>query len=92
MTLKYPGESVLAGLTRTSERDAARRAVLHLRPRAVYGGLLCHAREQGWKDGWAWHAFKELYGTPPRRQDQGPPSPPSTALKTWIAMRPRSRR
>jgi hypothetical protein len=89
MTLRLPGERSLNMLAVDIDRDAALRACLHHGPRRIYGGLLHHARQQGWKDGWAYHAFKEIFGAPPRRQDQSPPASPPLELKAWISLRPK---
>jgi hypothetical protein len=92
MTLKLPGELSVSGLINEANRDAVRRACLPHGPRLIYGGLLHHARQQGWKDGWAYHKFIEIFGTRPRPQDQGPPIEPSTELKEWISLLPKKNR
>jgi hypothetical protein len=90
MTRKLPGEQALTMLVNDLDRDIALQACLHHGPRRIYAGLLHHARAQGWKPGWAFHAFKEIFGTGPRLRDQqGPPMPPPLELKAWISMRPK---
>ncbi|HEU4533043.1 MAG TPA: helicase-related protein, partial [Polyangiaceae bacterium] len=34
-------------------------------PRAAYGALLATAARRGYREGWAYHRFQELYGRPP---------------------------
>ena len=81
MTLQYPGERTFKAVARRNDDDARLLTVLRLEPKRVYGGLLWHAGEQKWKPGWAWHAFKEIYGTWPRAQDRGPPTRPPPELE-----------
>jgi len=92
MTLKLPGELSVSGLINEADRDAARRGCLPHGPRLIYGGLLHHAREQGWKDGWAHFKFVDIFGAKPRSQDRGPPMPPPMELKAWIALLPKGTR
>jgi hypothetical protein len=76
-------------LSKRLDRDAAQRGCLHYGPQRIYGGLLHHARAVGWKDGFAWHAFKEIFGVKPRQQDQGSPLKPPPELAVWISLRPK---
>lgn len=47
----------------------------------VYAELLGYAKERGYRDGWAYHKCKELYGSAPRtRLNALPPSPKTLAL------------
>jgi hypothetical protein len=90
MTLRLPGQRSLNMLSKKADRDAALRGCLHHGPRRIYAGLLHHAREQGHKDGLAYYAFIEIFGTRPRPQDQqGPPLPPPPELAAWISLRPK---
>jgi hypothetical protein len=64
-------------------------ALAGISPRDVYCGLLGHARQRRFKDGWAAHVFKEMFGTWPRPQDKGEPKRPPVALEEWISTRKR---
>jgi hypothetical protein len=64
-------------------------ALVGMSPREIYRGLIGHARHRRWKDGWAAHAFRELYGIWPRPQDKGEPTRPPVALEEWISTRKR---
>jgi hypothetical protein len=44
------------------DRDVALLGYLHHGPGHIYGDLLYHAREQGWRDGAAYYAFIEMFG------------------------------
>ena len=66
MMRKLPGERSLSILLKGLERDTALQECLHHGPKVIYSGLLHYAREQKWKDGWAYHAFLEIYGIKPR--------------------------
>src|SRR4029077_4172441 len=82
----------VSGIINEADREAARRGCLPHAPRLIYGGLLHHAREQGWKDGWAHFKFVDIFGAKPRSQDRGPPMPPPMELKAWIALLPKGTR
>jgi hypothetical protein len=73
---RLPGERSLNLLSGELDRDAALQACLCHGPKAIYCGLLHYARARGWKDGTAYYAFIEIYGTEPRRQDRGEPKEP----------------
>jgi hypothetical protein len=64
-------------------------AIAATSPREVYCGLLWYARHRRWKDGWAAHAFREIYGMWPRSQDKGEPARLSPELEAWISTRPK---
>lgn len=64
-------------------------ALAEMSPGEIYRGLIGHARHRRWKDGWAAHAFRELYGIWPRPQDKGEPTRPPVALEEWISTRKR---
>ena len=88
MTRKLPGEQSLTTLVNDLDRDIALQACLHHGPRRIYADLLHHARAQRFQEGWAFYAFKEIFGTGPRPRDQrGPPMPPPIELRAWISMR-----
>lgn len=55
-------------------------------PRAWYGGLLYIARERGYKDGWAFHKYKEKFGKKPPR-GQVAPQYPDPAIRAWVRSR-----
>jgi hypothetical protein len=87
---RLPGERSLAFLSEKIERDAAWRACLPYGPNVVYRGLVHLVRKRGWKDGAAYHAFKEIYGTEPRAQDRrGEPITPPSELAKWFWLRPK---
>lgn len=89
MTLELPGQRSLNTLIKSADRDAALKGCLHHGPQRIYAGLPHHAREQGWKDGWAHFKFINIFGTRPRPQDKGPPMPPPIELKAWISLLPK---
>jgi hypothetical protein len=92
MTLRYPGERTFKALVRRNDHDALLLALVRLGPKRVYAGLLGHARHHRFKDGWAAHAFKEIFGTWPRPQDRGQPTRPPVELEEWVSGRPRRKR
>lgn len=92
MTLRLPGRRSLNRVIKRVDRKVALQACLHHDPRRIYCGLLHIARERGWKDGTAYHAFVEIYGVEPQRLDRGPPMPPPIELKEWISLRPKWKR
>jgi hypothetical protein len=92
MTLCYPGDRTLKAIIRRHDRDVLLGEVLRLGPTAVYRGLLGHARDLGFNDGWAAHAFKEIFGAWPRPQDRAEPTLPPVEVEEWIASRARRRR
>lgn len=64
-------------------------------PREVYCGLLWYARNgphRPWKDGWAAHAYREIFGIWPRPEDKGEPACSTVQLEEWIAKRRKPRR
>jgi hypothetical protein len=73
------------------KREHRREMLMRLQaigPRDVYSGLLAYALNKGWRRGWAYHAFKEIFGTPPRWKDQGEPAVlQDFMIEEWAAMR-----
>ena len=53
-----------------------------LQKRTFYCELLGYARQKGYKEGWAYHAYKQRVGVGPA--EKGPPSSPSAATLSWI--------
>lgn len=87
----YPGERGVRSLDRDNSTDVLLQDIRRLGPRVVYGGLLWYARFRGWKEGWAAHAFKEIFGTWPRPQDRGEPiCMIGTELEEWVVRRKKS--
>jgi hypothetical protein len=88
---KLPGQLSANLLCKKMDRDVALQGCLHHDPRRIYGGLLHHAREQKWKDGWAYYRFIEIFGVGPRPRDKGPPAEPPKELEDWISLLPKRR-
>jgi len=56
--------------------------------RAFWAELRGYGQGKGYKDGWAWHAYKDRFGVGPSTQWQGDPArPPSQATLNWIKSR-----
>lgn len=49
-----------------------------------YAGLKGYAREKGFKDGWAYHKFKEKFGVYPTRTKVTPALKPTREVLNWI--------
>jgi hypothetical protein len=77
---------------RRMRRDMVLRKLWNLDPAITYSGLLAYARNRGWKDGWAYHTFVEVYSAPPRRQDQNVEPQSNPITDEWAAIRPRKSR
>jgi hypothetical protein len=77
------------------ERKARRIALLlgplrNTPPRTLYAGMLWKERELGFRRGWAWHAFQDLVGRRPTRDEQSAePVRPSAELNDWLSLRPK---
>jgi hypothetical protein len=83
-----PDEVALRASERATRRDELKVRLIRCGPSTVYGGLLAYALNKGWHRGWAYHAFKEIFGTPPRWRDRGPPVVLQDFLiEEWAAMR-----
>jgi hypothetical protein len=67
-------------------------ALAAMSPREIYSGLLGYARDRRFKDGWAAHSFKEIFGVWPRTEDKGEPTRPSVELEAWISARRRPKK
>jgi hypothetical protein len=87
--LTLPGERVLRRLQRKMRRDAILVELIRLGPRTVYGMLLAKRVERGFRHGWEVHAFKEIFGAPPRMRDWTDPILPNAALDRWFELRPK---
>jgi hypothetical protein len=59
MTLRLPGQRALRALSKNVMSLCVATCTTG---RATSGGLLYHAREQGWRDGAAYYAFIEMFG------------------------------
>jgi hypothetical protein len=48
--------------------------------------MLCHhARAKGYKDGWAWHKYREAFREQPGPEvTRAPPQPPDEAVLSWL--------
>jgi hypothetical protein len=78
------------------ERRARRTAALHrlwdAGPNTTYAGLLAHAKARGWKRGWAYFAFLEIYSAPPRPQDRNVEPQSNLLVDEWASIRPHKSR
>jgi hypothetical protein len=55
--------------------------------------LVKHAESRGWKPGWAAHAFKEIFGVWPRREDRGElVQIEDSLIERWVSGRPKKKR
>jgi hypothetical protein len=74
-------------------KDLQRRNVivrfLALGPARVYAGLDAYRIGRGWKWGWTAHAFKEIFGVWPRREDRlsEPAILDGYIVEEWVAGR-----
>jgi hypothetical protein len=90
-----PHQRAINRVERRWRRNAALHQLWDLGPATVYAGLLAYAKARGWKDGWAFHAFQEVYGAKPRPQDRNGESEPlaDLAVERWATTRkPKPRR
>lgn len=83
----YRGERNARLADRKSSLDLLLRNLRRLGPRAVYGGLLWYARDRGWRDGWAAHALKEIFGFMPRARDRCEPTCLGSEIEEWVVHR-----
>jgi len=68
--------------------DKASRAKATMQDKAeAYGQLLGYARSRGWKDGWAKHSYREMFGVWPSGLGGIAPRRPSRELMNWITAR-----
>lgn len=74
-----PGE--LRKLERKARKPLKRETGQH-----VFAQLLGYARNKGWKDGWAFHAYKDFTGAEPRGLSKVSASP-SNEILGWIKSR-----
>src|SRR5262249_60561903 len=64
------GKSAANGLVRDARREQVLEDLSAAGPQAVYAGLLAYALARNYKTGWAYYAFKEIFGAEPRPQDR----------------------
>jgi hypothetical protein len=88
------GKSVADGLVRDARRAEVLEELSTVGPQAVYAGLLSYALARNYKIGWCAHAFREIFGTWLRSQDQSvKPQPlPNFLIEEWAASRKRKAR
>jgi hypothetical protein len=91
--MAWRGERVINGLVRDARRDEVLEGLHRAGPIAVYAGLLAYALARNYRTGWAYYAFKEIFGAGPRPQDRRvkPQALPNFLIEEWAAGRKRSR-
>ena len=67
------GQLVLLGSE--SQRTKTKKAKSEFDPQEFYSGFLGIAKQRGYSDGWAAHAYKEKFGVWPRNLDNTPKEP-----------------
>ena len=92
----WRGETVINGLVRAARRDELLEELSAAGPQAVYAGLLAYALARHYRSGWAYYAFKEIFGAEPRPQDRRvkPQALPNFnfLIEEWAAGRKRKAR
>jgi hypothetical protein len=88
------GKSTADGLVRDARRDEVLEELSVAGPQAVYAGLLAYALVRHYRPGWAYYAFKEIFGAEPRPQDRRvkPQTLPDFLIEEWVAGRKRKAR
>ena len=88
------GKSTANGLVRDARRDEVLEELSAAGPQAVYAGLLAYALARHYRPGWAYYAFKEIFGAEPRPQDRRvkPQALPNFLIEEWAAGRKRKAR
>jgi hypothetical protein len=87
-----PYDRALRRAERRMRRDMTLRKLWNLDPATVYSGLLAYAMNRGWKPGWAFHTFVEIYSAPPRPIDRAVEPQSNPVTDEWAAIRPRKPR
>ena len=92
--MAWRGERVINGLVRDARRDEVLEGLHRAGPTAVYAGLLAYALARNYRTGWAYYAFKEIFGAEPRPQDRyvKPQALPNLLIEEWAAGRKRKPR
>ena len=88
--LRYPGERSAKARGKSSTADDLLLAIRRrYEPGQVFGGLLWHARVHGYRDGWAYFVFAEIYGVKPTLDDQAgePLRISGSDLESWVLRR-----
>jgi hypothetical protein len=88
------GKSAANGLVRDARREQVLEDMSAAGPQAVYAGLLAYALARHYRPGWAYYAFKEIFGAEPRPQDRHvkPQALPNFLIEEWVAGRKRKTR
>jgi hypothetical protein len=63
----WPGEQIVRRITRQGRRDRILLRLHQAGQHDVYAGLLHYAQTKGWKRGWAYYSFLEIFGNEPDR-------------------------
>ena len=87
---KHGPRDVETTMGKLVELDDYRRPKPTLGPekRAFWAELRGYGREKGYKDGWAWHAYRDRFGVGPSNQWQSDPSrAPSPQTVNWVKSR-----
>lgn len=94
MQKRIKGEASVGLMARDLRRKEVTVRLLALGPERVFAGLRAYAFGRQWKPGWAAHAFKEIFGAWPRREDRY--DPPETLegfiVEEWLAVRKKPQR
>jgi hypothetical protein len=90
----WPGERIIRRIVRQWRQDRLLLRLHQAGQRDVYAGLLAYAKAKGWKPGWAYFAFLEIFGAEPRPQDRRaePKTLPDFLIEEWAARRKRPQR
>jgi hypothetical protein len=82
-------KSAADGLVRDARRHEVLEGLSAAGPQAVYAGLLAYALVRHHRPGWAYYAFKEIFGAEPRPQDRRVKSQmlPNFLIEEWVASR-----
>jgi hypothetical protein len=74
--------------SKESRRSAVVARLMAVGPTKVYSGLLFYAQEKGWRSGWAYHAFKEIFhGDPQNQHRRGPAQLQGYLIEEWVVYR-----
>jgi hypothetical protein len=55
-------------------------------PRTTYAGLLWEAARKGYRPGWTYNKFKEIFGKKPRPLSPVEPVPPDAQLREYLVI------
>lgn len=80
-------EGELGEMTASQKRSKKRRAREVFDQEEAMGMLKYVASERGYKPGWAYHKYKELFGVGPNGHARAEPMRPSMAMRSWLRSR-----